>query len=206
MTSVNDALAMYEEDLLRAVIEFGKENGEAEIDDIITDLGGDEFLFERATADLERGNLIEKKGDYVVLTSAGKEVAEKIYSKHLLIEKYFSEVFREPEVHILAHALEHCVSDRLLAKMQGELELMSETKNLSDLDVGEEATILAITLKDKKLFSRLLGIGFSPRSKIKLFEKLPGQLVFEIEGRKIAVDTLIADKVLVSKEGPGRSD
>ena len=77
---------------------------------------------------------------------------------------------------------------------------MSETLNLSDLKTGEQATILAIAVPDKKLFSRLLGIGLSPRSKIKLFEKLPGQLVVEVEGRKIALDTFIANKVLVSKE------
>ena len=150
--------------------------------------------------DLEKENLITRKGACIVLTPAGREAAEKIYAKHRFIEEYFSEVFNEPDVHILAHALEHCVSDSLLAKMQGELALMSETLNLSDLKTGEQATILAIAVPDKKLFSRLLGIGLSPRSKVKLFEKLQGQLVVEVEGRKIALDTFIANKVLVSKE------
>jgi len=58
--------------------------------------------------------------------------------------------------------------------MQGELALMGENLKLSDLKTGEQAMILAIAVPDKKLLSRLLGIGLSPRSKIKHFEKLSG--------------------------------
>ena len=83
---------------------------------------------------------------------------------------------------------------------------MSETLNLSELKIGEKATIIAIAVSDKKFLSRLLGIGLSPRSKVKLYEKLPGQLVVEAEGRKIALDMSIADKVLVSKEDHKKAD
>jgi Mn-dependent DtxR family transcriptional regulator/Fe2+ transport system protein FeoA len=191
---------MYKEDLLRAILEFGKGNGEADAKDLLSDVGGEQRLFEQATLEMEKEKRIMRKGERIVLTPSGREAAEKIYAKHRFIEEYFSEVFNEPNVHILAHALEHCVSDSLLAKMQGELSLMSETLNLSDLRTGEQAMILAIAVPDKKLLSRLLGIGLSPGSKVRLFEKLPGQFVVEAEGRKIALDTFIADKVLVSKE------
>lgn len=197
---MNDILKMYKEDLLRAILEFGKGNGEADVKDLLSDVGGEQRLLEQATLEMEKEKLITRKGECIVLTPSGREAAEKIYAKHRFIEEYFSEVFNEPNVHILAHALEHCVSDSLLAKMQGELALMGETLNLSDLKIGEQATILAIAVPDKKLLSRLLGIGLSPGSKVKLFEKLPGQYVVEAEGRKIALDTFIADKVLVSKE------
>lgn len=201
---MNDLLKMYKEDLLRAIIEFGEENCKADINDVIDDLGGETTLFKRAITDLEKKTIINRKGEHIILTPAGREVAEKIYAKHRLIEEYFSEVFDESEVHLLAHALEHCVSESLIAKMQGELDLMSETQNLPDLNIGEQATILAIAVADKKLLSRLLGIGLSPRSKVKLFEKLPGQLVVEVEGRKIALDVTIAGKVLVSKKENNR--
>lgn len=197
---MNDILKMYKEDLLRAILEFGKGNGEADAKDLLSDVGGEQRLFEQATLEMEKEKRIMRKGERIVLTPSGREAAEKIYAKHRFIEEYFSEVFNEPNVHILAHALEHCVSDSLLAKMQGELSLMSETLNLSDLRTGEQAMILAIAVPDKKLLSRLLGIGLSPGSKVRLFEKLPGQFVVEAEGRKIALDTFIADKVLVSKE------
>jgi len=197
---LNDILKMYKEDLLRAILEFGRGNGEADANDLLSDVGGEQRLFERATLEMEKEKLITRKGELIVLTPSGREAAEKIYAKHRFIEEYFSEVFNETNVHILAHALEHCVSDSLLVKMRGELALMSEKLNLSDLKTGEQAVILAIAVHDKKLLSRLLGIGLSPRSKVKLFEKLPGQLVVEVEGRKIALDTFIADKVLVSKE------
>lgn len=197
---MNDVFKMYKEDLLRGILEFGEANGEADAKDLLDDVGGEQRLFEQAALDLEKENLITRKGSRIALTPAGREAAEKIYTKHRFIEEYFSEVFNEPDVHVLAHALEHCVPDRLLAKMQGELALMSDTLSLSDLKTGEQATILAITVPDRKLFSRLLGIGLSPRSKVKLFKKLQGQLVVEVEGRKIALDTFIANKIIVSKE------
>ncbi|MBW1668635.1 MAG: ferrous iron transport protein A [Deltaproteobacteria bacterium] len=83
---------------------------------------------------------------------------------------------------------------------------MGETLNLSELMVGEQATILAVAVPDKKLLSRFLGIGLSPGSKVKLYERLPGQLVLEVEGRKIALDSFIADKILVSKEDRKKAD
>jgi Mn-dependent DtxR family transcriptional regulator/Fe2+ transport system protein FeoA len=201
---MKDLLEMYKEDLLRAILEFGGETGEIGATDLLDDVDGEPHLFERAILDLEKESLITRKGERVALTPAGGEVAEKIYVKHRFIEEYFREVFNESDVHILAHALEHCVSDSVLAKMKGELALISETLSLSDLKDGEEATILAIAVRDKKLFSRLLGLGFTPGSKIRLFEKLQSQLVVEVEGRKIALDTLVADKVLISVEDRGK--
>jgi len=197
---LSDPLKMHKEDILRAIIEFGGEDGKSRVEDILDDLGGDKRLFNKATSEMEAESLIVKKRGVISLTSSGREVAEKIYDKHKFIEEYFSEVFNESNVHILAHALEHCVSDSLLAKMQGELALISETITLSDLKTEEEARIIAIAIPDKKLFSRLLGIGLSPNSEVKLFEKLPGQMVIEVEGRKIALDETVADKILVSRK------
>lgn len=193
-------LKMHKEDILRAIIEFGRENGKSDVKAVLDDLGGGKRVFNKALSEMEDENLIVKKENMISLTSSGREVAEKIYEKHKFIEEYFSEVFNESNVHLLAHALEHCVSDSLLAKMRGELALVSETLTLSDLKTEEEATIIAIAVPDKKLFSRLLGVGLSPQSQVKLFEKLPGQLVIEVEGRKIALDKTVADKVILSRE------
>jgi len=84
---LNDMLKMYKEDLLRAILEFGRKNGEADTNDLIADVGGEQRLFEQATLDLEKENLITKKGACIVLTPAGREAAEKIYAKHRFIEK-----------------------------------------------------------------------------------------------------------------------
>lgn len=206
VSALKDIFKMYKEDLLRAILEFGITNGEADANDLFIDVGGEQRLFEQVILEMEKEKLIKRIGDLIVLTPSGRKSAEKIYAKHRFIEKYFREVFSETDVHILAHALEHCVSDSLLAKMQGELALMGETLNLSELMVGEQATILAIAVPDKKLLSRFLGIGLSPGSKIELYERLPGQLVIEVEGRKIALDSFIADKILVSKEDRKKAD
>jgi len=197
---MKDLLRMYEEDLLRAILEFGTVDGEAETKDLLDDLGEEQDLFEKALSDLEKKELITRKGTNVILTLTGKEAAKKIYSKHKYIEEYFKEVFNETDVHLLAHALEHCVSDSILAKMKGELALIGETRNLSELSIEDEATIIAISTADKKLFSRLLGLGLFPGSKIKVFEKLRNQLVVEVEERKIALDKSVADMVLISKD------
>ena len=126
---MNDILKMYKEDLLRAILEFGIGNSEVDAKDLLADVGGEQRLFGQAT--LEKEKLIRRKGERIILTPSGREAAEKIYAKHRFIEEYFSEVFNETNVHFLAHALEHCVSDSLLAKMQDELASMSGTLNLS---------------------------------------------------------------------------
>lgn len=195
-----DLLVMYKEDLLRALLEFGDPDGELEVNELLDDLDNEKNLFDKALIDLKKAGLIIRENTCIKLTPEGIEAAEKIYSKHKYIEEYFRKVFKEKEVHLLAHALEHCVSDSILAKMKGELALVREKLTLSELSLGDEATVLAISLRDKKLFSRILGLGLFPGSKIKVFETYRDQVIVEVEGRKIALDESIADKVLTSKE------
>jgi Mn-dependent DtxR family transcriptional regulator/Fe2+ transport system protein FeoA len=191
---------MHKEDILRAILEFELNNHGVKANVLLAESGGDLRLFERAIIEMEKNNLIKREGEKITLTSNGRKTAKKIYDKHRLIEEYFRELFNEPNVHILAHALEHCITDSVLAKMEGELALFTENFKLSDLEKGEQATIIAIAVSDQKLFSRLLGMGLSPRSKVKLFENLPSQLVIEVEGRKMAIDRFVADNIIVSKE------
>ena len=57
---MNDILEMYKEDLLRAILEFGTGNGEADTEDLLSDVGGDKRLFEKATLEMEEGKLLAR--------------------------------------------------------------------------------------------------------------------------------------------------
>jgi Mn-dependent DtxR family transcriptional regulator/Fe2+ transport system protein FeoA len=195
-------LSMYEEDLLRSILEFGDSDG-LNIQELLVDINGEKNLFDNTVNNLEIDGLITHRGSKIALTHEGKSIAEKIYSKHKYIEEYFREVFNEKEVHVLAHALEHCVSDSILARMRGELALIREKSRLSDLMPGDKAIVLAISVGDKKLFSRILGLGLFPSVKVRVFESYKGQMVLEVDDRKIALDKVIAEKVLISKQNNG---
>jgi len=60
---LNDILKMYKEDLLRAILEFGRGNGEADAKDLLSDVGGEQRLFEQATLEMEKEKLIIGKGN-----------------------------------------------------------------------------------------------------------------------------------------------
>ena len=103
VSALKDIFKMYKEDLLRAILEFGITNGEADANDLFIDVGGERRLFEQVILKMEKEKLITRIGDLIVLTPSGRKAAEKIYAKHMFIEKYFREVFNETNVHILAH-------------------------------------------------------------------------------------------------------
>jgi len=63
---------MYKEDLLRAILEFGTGNGEADADDLLSDVGGDKRLFKQATLEMEEGKLLTKRGERIVLTPGAR--------------------------------------------------------------------------------------------------------------------------------------
>lgn len=49
---MNDILEMYKEDLLRAILEFGTGNGEADAKDLLSDVGGDKLSFRARAQEL----------------------------------------------------------------------------------------------------------------------------------------------------------
>lgn len=60
----------------------------------------------------EGGYIVVEKGGHIVLTDAGREIAEKIYSRHTLLTKFLTSIGVDEEIAAEdACKLEHHISD-----------------------------------------------------------------------------------------------
>ncbi|HHW01806.1 MAG TPA: ferrous iron transport protein A [Thermoanaerobacterales bacterium] len=70
--------------------------------------------------------------------------------------------------------------------------------NLTELGVGEKATILRIDAKDKKTLNKLMALGVLPGMTVMLMQKFPS-LVFKVGNTRIAADEAISKNIIVMK-------
>lgn len=71
-------------------------------------------------------------------------------------------------------------------------------KNLTELEIGEEAIISRINTRDKKTLNKLMALGILPGMKVTLIQKFPS-FVFRVGNTRIAADENISKNIGVSK-------
>ena len=129
----------------------------------------------------------------VVLTRAGERVALEVLRHHRLLEVYLAETLGYPwdEVHDEAERLEHLLSDKLersidralghptfdphgapIPTADGEMPVQSG-RRLSDLAVGEYATVEQVSDRDPEQLRYLGSLGLVPGQRSELRERLP---------------------------------
>ncbi len=74
-----------------------------------------------------------------------------------------------------------------------------EITRLSDLNEGNEAIVLFPEKGDPKLISRLIGIGLTPGSSIRVFSRNSKIIVIMVKGRLAALNDKVADMIKVLK-------
>ncbi len=81
--------------------------------DICEEMGYSKPSVSRAMSILKEGGyIVVEKGGHIVLTDAGREVAEKIYSRHTLLTKFLTSIGVDEETAAEdACKLEHHISD-----------------------------------------------------------------------------------------------
>ena len=81
--------------------------------DICEEMGYSKPSVSRAMSILKEGGyLVVEKGGHIVLTEAGREVAEKIYNRHTLLTKFLTSIGVDEETAADdACKLEHHISD-----------------------------------------------------------------------------------------------
>ena len=81
--------------------------------DICEEMGYSKPSVSRAMGILKEGGyIVVEKGGHIVLTEAGKEVAEKIYNRHTLLTKFLTSIGVDSETAAEdACRLEHHISD-----------------------------------------------------------------------------------------------
>ncbi len=136
----------------------------------------------------------------VVMTKAGERVALEVLRHHRLLEVYLAESLGYPwdEVHEEAERLEHLLSDKLersidralghptfdphgapIPTAEGEMPALSN-RRLSDLAVGEVATVEQVSDRDPEQLRYLGSLGLIPGQRVQLRERLPFEGPFRL--------------------------
>ena len=73
----------------------------------------------KATKNLEENGLIVKNGNDLLLTERGRQIAEKVYQKHLTIKEFLIKLgVSESNAETDCCKIEHCISDETFNKIK----------------------------------------------------------------------------------------
>lgn len=159
---------------------------------------------------LESHGLVQRGADHSAsLTAHGVEHARAVIRRHRLLETFLSRVLGVPwdEVHIEADALEHVVSDRLLARIDEHLghptadphgDPIPPTSGghseqwghrLDGLAAGTVLLVERIDDRDSAALRYLAGIGVRPGVTVEVVERAPfgGPLWLRVDGHEQAL-------------------
>ncbi len=164
---------------------------------------------------------VEAEGK-ICLTPSGREIANRLLRRHYLIERMLAEVFGMEwyKVHDEAEQLEHAVSadfeNKLADKLGAEADcphghgLLLETQQhrrerglvpLDELAIGEQATVVSVFERDRKLLEFLDGLGIRPAATLKLLARnYDKTMTLRVAGqREVPLGLAAANRVWVQR-------
>lgn len=167
--------------------------------------------------------LVEYKRHHgVTLSPAGDKIALEVIRHHGLLELYLTEAlgYSWDEVHTEADRLEHFISEDFeerIANFLGDPSLdphgepipskegamaMPAGMRLSDLDIGEAATIVRVVDDNAELLRYLAELGMQPNAGVVITSRAPfdGPLHVEVDGKTHALGRRVTNRVYVALE------
>ena len=194
MTKESSVLKIIKGDILRIL---GERKGKVLLDIIKEEIKASYSYISEAIEELEKEDLIQSQQGFLQLTEKGKEKAEEILRKHLVVENYFKRTKNEEEAHEVAHVLEHYISEEVIKNIKELSTFKGKGILLTASGVYRELLIVDITIPDKKLFERMASMGIFLGEKIKIINKIPNGIIVEIKNKKFALDKDIAKEIEV---------
>ena len=143
---------------------------------------------------LKRDGLIRvSKEGQLALTSAGRDIANRLLNRHHLIERMLTEIFGMEwyKVHDEAEQLEHAVSEEFERRLQeklGSIDVACPHGNRVDFDTPEErrargwrpldefepeqrVRVVSVFERDRKLLEYLEGLGVRPGATVSVVSR-----------------------------------
>ena len=189
------------EDYLKAVYRLGTDGGAVTTQRLADELGISGPSVTNMVKRLDELKMLEHTRYHgVVLTPAGERVALEVLRHHRLLEVYLAETLGYPwdEVHEEAERLEHLISDKLersidralghptfdphgapIPTAEGKMPSLSN-RRLSDLAVGEVATVEQVSDRNPEQLRYLGTLGMTPGTRVELRERLPFEGPFRL--------------------------
>ena len=173
---------------------------------------------------LKRDSLIRVGRDgQLSLTTAGRDIANRVLNRHHLIERMLTEIFGMEwyKVHEEAEQLEHAVSAdferRLLDRLgtgeacphgnRVERDTPQDRRNrgwrpLDEVPSTSDATVVSVFERDRRLLEYLHGIGIHPGAAVKMLSSnYDDTLTLRIDGKPVQLGRGAAAKVWVGPIG-----
>ncbi|MBI5179024.1 MAG: metal-dependent transcriptional regulator [Nitrospinae bacterium] len=176
--------------------------------------------FEQSLKDIAISDYVRIEGDAIALTPKGKEMARDITRSHRLAERLMSDVLGAPDQDVEAAAceFEHVLAAGLVDSIctllghprtcphgnpipegkcckEARETVQSAVISLPEMEVGTAAKVAFINAKDARLL-KLMSMGITPGSEIKLHQKYPA-LVIELEQSQLALEDAIGEDIKV---------
>ena len=109
---------------LETILRLSQRSAHVRSIDISEEMGYSKPSVSRAMSVLKRDGYIVMDGDsYISLTDAGREIAEKIYSRHQVLSKMLVSLGVDPDTAAAdACKMEHAISDRSFEAIKKHLE------------------------------------------------------------------------------------
>jgi Fe2+ transport system protein FeoA len=141
--------------------------------------------------ELTNKNYIIERGDQLILTPKGKEIAELIFRIHNEIEEYIKGKNLSCNAHQMAHILEHELTEDQVEKMIKIAEFKDKGISLPNfkLPVG---TIVEVTLSNCKVWTKIVSVGIFPGQRIHILSRSNSNFLIEIKNSKFAIDQSLA--------------
>ncbi len=161
----------------------------------------------------------------ISLTPAGRDIANRLLTRHYLIERMLTEVFGMEwyKVHDEAEQLEHAVSSdferRLLEKLgtneacphgnRVEADTPKDRRNLGWKPLDEapsdrEVTVVSVFERDRRLLEYLHGLGIHPGAAVRILgSNYDDTLTLKIEDKAVQLGAGAAAKVWVELAASG---
>jgi len=176
---------------------------------------------------LVQEGLIERAGETIHFTPAGKQEAERAIRRHRLSERLFHDIIEtdQADMEEAACQVEHIVKkgiEEKICRLLGHPETCPhgkpippgeccrrarETKEkfvapLNSLKPGETGTIAYIKAGDSKKLQKLMAMGVLPGNAIELNANFPS-FVFSVDYSQYAVDADMASAIIVKRGESG---
>jgi DtxR family Mn-dependent transcriptional regulator len=156
---------------------------------------------------------------HITLTTAGREIANRVLNRHHLIERMLTEIFGMEwyKVHEEAEQLEHAVSgdfERKLVEKLGAGEACPHgnrvgldtpadrrrrgLKTLDESTASEAVAVTSVYERDRRLLEYLEGLGVRPGSRVSVEARnADDTLTLRVDGRAVQLGRSAAQKVWV---------
>ena len=178
---------------------------------------------EKSLYEFASDNILNFDGTNIHLTEKGREMANAVLRRHRLAERLMVDVLRKKpfEAEEVACEFEHILAPELVDSicivlghpkncphgspippgkccLEAQSSVESAVIPLTKMKVGNQAKIASVNTKEDGRMHKMLAIGLTPGTEIKLHQTYPA-FVVEVDKRQIALEESVGEDINVWK-------